>query len=64
MSNGELPPHEANVSEVSSQLQDGIQSCRSVVANYRSLLSGAEHAFSSNDNDPKQDQNLSGIEER
>jgi len=31
---------EAKVDAVSEQLQDGIQSCRSVVANYRSLLTG------------------------
>ena len=47
MSNEEQPT-EVEVNEVNSQLQDGIQSCRSVVANYRTLLSG--HEESSNDN--------------
>ena len=64
MSDEQLPPEKADVNEVSSQLQDGIQSCRSVVANYRTLLSGADRAASSNDNELDQDQNLSGIDER
>jgi len=62
VSDEQLSPGEANVSEVNSQLQDGIQSCRSVVANYRNLLSG--HEVSSNDNDPEQTENLSGVDER
>ena len=62
MSDEQLSPGEANVSEVNSQLQDGIQSCRSVVANYRNLLSA--HEVSSNDNDPEQVENLSGVDER
>jgi hypothetical protein len=62
VSNEELPPDEANVSQVSSQLQDGIQSCRSVIANYRDLLSG--HEESSNDNEPDEGESLSGIDER
>lgn len=62
MANEHSTPDEANVSEVNSQLQDGIQSCRSVVANYRNLLSANEE--SSNDNEPDQDENLSGIDER
>lgn len=64
MSDEQLPPKGADVNEVNSQLQDGIQSCRSVVANYRTLLFGADHETSSNDNEPGQDQNLSGIDER
>ena len=43
-------PNDAEVNEVNSQLQEGIQSCRSVVANYRTLLSG--HEESVNDNLP------------
>jgi hypothetical protein len=62
VSNEQFPPDEAKVEEVNSQLQDGIQSCRSVVANYRTLLSG--HEESSNDNEPEGDENLSGIDER
>jgi hypothetical protein len=31
-------PSEADVDTLSERLQDGIQSCRSVIANYRSLL--------------------------
>ena len=64
MSDEQLPPEEADVNELSSKLLDGIQSCRSVVANYRTLLSGADHRASSNDNELDQDQNLSGIDER
>ena len=60
VSEEQLPPAEASVSEVNSQLQHGIQSCRSVVANYRNLLSGQNEG--SNDNEP--DENLSGIDER
>ena len=62
VSTEQLPPDEANVNDVNSQLQDGLQSCRSVIANYRSLLAG--HEDSSNDNHPEQDANLSGIDER
>jgi hypothetical protein len=62
VSNENLPSDEANVQEVNSQLQDGIQSCRSVISNYRNLLSG--HDESSNDNEPEQGGNLSEIDER
>ena len=64
MSDEQLPPNGADVNEVNSQLQDGIQSCRSVVANYRTLLSGADHEASSNDNEPDRGESLSGIDER
>lgn len=62
MSNEDLPPEEANVKEVNLQLQDGIESCRSVISNYRTLLSA--HEDFSNDNEPEQRGNLSGIDER
>lgn len=62
MSDEQLSPEEADVNEVNLQLQDGIQSCRSVVANYRNLLAG--HGESSNDNEPASSEHLSGIDER
>ena len=62
MSNEDLPPDEANVKELNSQLQDGIQSCRSVISNYRNLLSGNDG--SSNDDEPEEGANLSGTDER
>ncbi|MFL6851171.1 MAG: hypothetical protein ACJ8EH_09985 [Sphingomicrobium sp.] len=62
VSNEQFPPDVANVNEVNSQLRDGLQSCRSVLANYRNLLSGQDE--SSNDNEPDLITNLSGIDER
>ena len=64
MGNNELPPEEADINDLSSRLHEGLHSCRSVVANYRDLLSSSE--VSSNDNDPCEDpqENLSGIDER
>lgn len=37
MSGEKLPP-ESDLNELSEQLQGGIETCRSVIANYRSLL--------------------------
>ena len=64
MSEEQLPPEEADVEEVNSQLSEGLQTCRSVVANYRTLLSGVDDRGSSNDNEPPERQSLSGIDER
>lgn len=64
MSRDELPPEEADVNEVNSQLDEGLESCRSVVSNYRALLSGIDARASSNDNEPEEDESLSGIDER
>ena len=64
MSDEQLPPEEADVEEVNSQLSDGLQSCRSVLANYRTLLSGIDARVSSNDNEPVEGESLSGIDER
>jgi hypothetical protein len=64
VSDEQLPPEEADVEEVNAQLSEGLQTCRSVVANYRTLLSGVDHRVSSNDNEPDERQSLSGIDER
>ena len=64
MSDEQLPPEEADVEEVNSQLTEGLQTCRSVLANYRTLLSGVDARVSSNDNEPDQRESLSGIDER
>jgi hypothetical protein len=61
VSNEQFPPEEASVCHVNSQLKEGIQSCRSVIANYRNLLSG--HDGSSNDNEPEMSAQLSGSDE-
>ena len=64
MSDEQLPPEEADVEEVNSQLNEGLQTCRSVLANYRTLLSGVDARVSSNDNEPDDRESLSGIDER
>ena len=64
MSDEQLPPEEADVEEVNSQLDEGLQTCRSVLANYRTLLSGIDVREFSNDNEPEEAQSLSGIDER
>ena len=64
MADDQLPSDEADVSEVNSQLNDGIRTCRSVVSNYRMLLAGADARSSSNDNIPDEGESLSGIDER
>ena len=43
-------PRGAEISELSSQLNEGLRSCRAMVANYRAMM-GAE----SNDNSPDDD---------
>ena len=53
LSDHELPPENSDVNEVNSQLSEGLQTCRSVVANYRTLLCDIDTLDSSNDNDPK-----------
>jgi len=52
VSDQELPPDEANVDQVNSELSEGLQTCRSVVANYRTLLSSVDHELAGNDNVP------------
>ena len=64
MSDEQLPPEEADVEEVNSQLDEGLQTCRSVLANYRTLLSAIDVREFSNDNEPDEAQSLSGIDER
>ena len=64
MSDDQLPPEEADVNEVNSQLNDGLRTCRSVVSNYRTLLAGIDTRPSSNDNAPDEAESLSGIDER
>ena len=50
MSSNELPP-EADVEEISLSIADGLKSCRSMIANYRAMISGDGEA---NDNLPKE----------
>jgi hypothetical protein len=57
-------PREADVAEVSSKLSEGLETCRSVVMNYRSLLSSSRAEIPTNDNDPQANSNLSEIDER
>ena len=64
VSDERLPPENADVNEVNSQLSEGLETCRSVVANYRTLLSGVDARVSSNDTDPQESESLSGIDER
>ena len=51
MSDNEPKPDEANLTEVNSSLNEGIQCCRAVLVNYRSLISGTGLQPSSNDNE-------------
>ena len=51
VSDQQLPPDEADVKQLSSQLNDGLRSCHSVVANYRTLLSPDENEVAVNDNE-------------
>ena len=51
MSDDKLPPDEADVEQVNSELNEGLQTCRSVVANYRTLLSPVDLGTAGNDND-------------
>jgi hypothetical protein len=41
---GKNPPAEPELSELHDRLQSGIRTCRSVVDNYRSLLTEDQHA--------------------
>ena len=50
---GEDLPRDAELNEVRSQLNQGLSSCRAVVANYRAFLAGEPHAeMPVNDDDP------------
>jgi len=51
VSDDKLPPDEADVEQVNSELNEGLQTCRSVVANYRTLLSPGDLGTAGNDND-------------
>lgn len=48
---GEEEPREADYQEVNLRLNQGLQTCRSVVANYRTLLTSHD-ADAANDDDP------------
>jgi len=50
MSGDELPPN-AEVEEIGMSITDGLKSCRSMVANYRAMISGQDEA---NDNVPEE----------
>ena len=64
MSDEQLPPEEGDLNEVNLQLDQGLQTCRSVVANYRLLLSGNDTHPADNDNESTEGESLSGIDER
>lgn len=51
------PKPETNIEEVSSQLRGGLETCRSVIDNYRTLLTQAE-APETPDNDDEDDGDL------
>ena len=57
-------PRDADVHEINSKLNRGLETCRSVVTNYRTLLSGSHADNPTNDNDPAEIANLSGIDEQ
>jgi hypothetical protein len=46
-------PDEPDVAEVSGRLKDGIASCRSVISNYRSLLTDEQPPTETPDPGPK-----------
>ena len=46
-------PREADSNEISSRLIAGLKSCKSVVENYRAMLSGNEIEEASNSNAPE-----------
>jgi len=46
-------PPDADASEISSRLIAGLKSCKSVVENYRAMLSGDEIEDASNSNAPE-----------
>lgn len=49
MSGDQLPRDEADLDEVNTRLTDGLQSCRSVVANYKSLLTANDGTAANDD---------------
>jgi hypothetical protein len=53
VSDEQLPPDEADVQELNSKLGNGLQTCRSVVANYRTLLCGGHPSSNDNDRQPE-----------
>jgi hypothetical protein len=58
VANDELP-RDADVEQVNSQLSEGLKTCRSVVANYRMMLTGES---GDNDNDLGDSQLYGGTE--
>ena len=50
MPGNQLPHDETDIHEVSTKLADGLQSCRSLIANYKTLLS-ANDGVAANDDD-------------
>ena len=49
---GDEPPREADYDEVNSRLNEGLQNCRSMVANYRHLLAVNDTAAANDDKVP------------
>ena len=58
MSDHKLPPDEPDVEQLNSELSESLQTCRSVVANYRTLLSTPDAGAPDNDNEPSLDQGM------
>jgi len=49
---GNEPPREADYDELNSRLNEGLQNCRSMVANYRHLLAVNDAAAANDDEVP------------
>jgi hypothetical protein len=47
----QLPRDETDLGEVNTQLAEGLQSCRSLIANYKTLLSANDGAAANDDAD-------------
>jgi hypothetical protein len=51
---GDEPPREADYDELNSRLNEGLQNCRSMVANYRNLLAVNDASAANDDEVPDQ----------
>ena len=61
MSDHKFPPDEPDVEQLNSELSESLQTCRSVVANYRTLLRAEAHDVG-NDNELSPDEGM-GIDD-
>lgn len=51
MQEDDLPRADADLEEVNARLNDGLQCCRSVLANYKSLLAANDPGAANDDGD-------------